>query len=130
LASVTKIDQSYYDFYQSAEFEAVLKELELTIASTPQLIVTERNFKTENNFQKCSFPWSHFYISWDGYVPPCCAKPFPKELNFGNVQKLNVMSVLNSASYKDFRNQWYANTAPHFCKKCHLINIKPIKSIP
>lgn len=130
LASVTKIDQSYYDFYQTDEFNVILHELEAVIKNTPEVLVTERNFKTENNFQKCSFPWSHFYISWNGYVPPCCAKPFPKELNFGNVKDANVMTVLNSAAYKDFRNLWYENKSPKFCEKCHLINIKPIKSNP
>lgn len=130
LASVTDIDQSYYDFYQSNEFKLVVDDLENEIKQSPQVLVTERNFNTENSFQKCSFPWTHFYISWDGYVPPCCAKPFPKELNFGNVKQSTVMSVLNSNGYKDFRNLWYANKAPDFCKKCHLINIKPIKSIP
>lgn len=91
LASVTDIEQSYCGFYQSIEFQQTIDELEETIKNTPEVIVTERNFKTENSFQKCPFPWTHFYISWDGFVPPCCAKPFPKELNFGNVFNSNVM---------------------------------------
>ena len=128
LASVTDIEQSYYDFYQSVEFQKTIEVLEETITNTPEVTVTERNFKTDNNFQKCPFPWSHFYICWNGYVPPCCAKPFPKELNFGNVFNSKVIDILNSSSYKEFRTQWFKNTPPVFCNKCHFINIEPIKT--
>jgi len=128
LASVTNIDRSYYDFYKSPEFSMKISELEETIKNTPQVIVTERNFKTENSFRKCPFPWTHFYICWNGFIPPCCAKPFPKELNFGNVFNDKVLTVLNSSSYKSFRTQWYENKTPDFCEKCHFIDIEPIKN--
>lgn len=126
LASVTNIDRSYYRFYQSAEFLEVLSELEDAIRNTPEVNVTERNFKTENSFQKCPYPWSHFYISWDGYVPPCCVKPFPKELNFGNVVGKKAIDVFNSADYRKFRTMWYDNKAPGFCNKCHFLDIEPV----
>jgi len=128
LASVTDIEQSYYDFYQSPEFLRTVEDLEEIIKKTPEVIVTGRNFKTTNSFQKCLFPWTHFYICWDGYLSPCCAKPFPKELNFGNVFNSKVINTLNSDSYKKFRTLWYKNTPPAFCNKCHLINIEPIKN--
>ncbi len=128
LASVTDIEQSYYEFYQSPEFLRTLEELEETIKNTPEVLVTERNFKTDNNFQKCPFPWTHFYICWNGYLAPCCAKPFPKELNFGNVFHSKVIDILNSKSYKEFRTLWLKNIPPDFCKKCHFIDIKPIKA--
>lgn len=127
LASVTNIDSSYYEFYQSPEFLKVLSELDEVINETPNVNVTNRNFKTDNSFQKCPFPWTHFYICWNGFVPPCCGKSFPKELNFGNVFESNVMNVLNSDSYRKFRTLWYDNKTPEFCHKCHFIDIKPIK---
>lgn len=128
LASVTDVDQSYYDFYESVEFQESIEELENTIKSVPEVFVNERNFKTDNNFQKCPFPWTHFYVSWDGYMPPCCAKPFPKELHFGNVNNKKLIDILNSIEYKDFRNMWFNNCPPAFCNKCHYIDIKPIKT--
>lgn len=128
LASATDIDASYYDFYQSQLFIDKVKELEEIIAQTPEVLVTERHFKTDNCFQKCPFPWSHFYICWNGYIAPCCAKPFPKELHFGNVMKSSVIETLNSESYQQFRRQWFANQAPAFCNKCHYINIEPIRT--
>lgn len=126
LASVTDIERSYYEFYKSPDFSKLILELEETIKNTPSVIVTERNFKTENSFQKCPFPWTHFYICWNGFIAPCCAKPFPKELNFGNVFNEKVLNVLNSNSYKSFRTQWLENETPDFCEKCHFIDIEPI----
>ena len=128
LAAVTRIDQAYYEFYQSTEFLEAVGDLETTIRETRDVTVTSRNFKTENEFQKCPFPWTHFYICWNGFVPPCCAKPFPKELNFGNVFETSVMKVLNSGTYREFRKLWYANEAPEFCSKCHFLDIKPIQN--
>lgn len=127
LTSVTDIDVEYYDFFKSEEFLSVMKELNKIIEQTPEVLVTKNNFYTKNEFQKCFFPWSHFYITWDGYVVPCCAKPFPKELNFGNVKDDKVINVLNSDSYRDFRKLWFKNTPHIFCEKCHFIEIEPIK---
>ena len=128
LVSVTDIEQSYYAFYKSVDFQKTIEELEKTINDTPEVLVTERNFRTDNSFKKCPFPWTHFYISWDGYVPPCCAKPFPKELNFGNVFNSMIIDIFNSNKYREFRTLWFRNTPPVFCNKCHFIDIEPIKT--
>lgn len=53
-------------------------------------------------------------------------KPFPKELNFGNVFETSMMQSLNSKEYRQFRELWYKNEPPEFCKNCHLIDLKPI----
>lgn len=127
LASLTNEDRSYYDFYKSDEFMDTLSELENKIVKHKSVTVTNRNFKTDNSFQKCPFPWTHFYICWNGFMPPCCAKPFPRELNFGNVFKSSVMKVLNSSDYRKFRIFWFKNKAPEFCTNCHFIDIEPIK---
>lgn len=127
LVSVTDVDQSYYTFYKSAEFLQAIDALDEVIAQTPEVLVSQNNFSTENGFRKCPFPWTHFYISWDGYVPPCCAKPFPKELNFGNVFDAKVIDVLNSEAYQRFRRRWFQNSPPAFCHKCHFIDLEPVK---
>jgi radical SAM protein with 4Fe4S-binding SPASM domain len=128
LASLTNIERSYYDFYKSPEFRETLASLEEAIRNTRNVSVTNRNFYTLNNFQKCPFPWSHFYICWNGFVTPCCAKPFPKELNFGNVFEVGLLNVLNSDSFREFRQLWYDNISPEFCEKCHFIDVPPIET--
>jgi radical SAM protein with 4Fe4S-binding SPASM domain len=55
---------------------------------------------------------------------PCCAKPFPNELNFGNAFEKPVMECLNSKKFQEFRELWFRNETPEFCKKCHFIDLK------
>ena len=126
LAAITTLDVSYYQFYQSPEFKASLHELDKAIQRYPKVLVTNKNFTTHNSFQKCPFPWTHFYITWDGYLVPCCAKPFPKEMNFGNIREMTVLNALNTNDYRNFRKMWLANKAPSFCYNCHFINIEPV----
>lgn len=128
LASVSNIDRSYYQFYKSREFKDAVYDLEVKLKKHKEVNVIQKNFKTDNGFKKCPYPWSHFYVSWDGYLVPCCAKPFPKELHFGQVFKEGFMNSVNSTNMMSFRNLWYQNITPDFCQKCHFINIEPIRN--
>ena len=128
LASVTGYDLDYYDFYESDEFLDTVAQLEKAISEYPEVLVTGKNFKTDKGFKNCPFPWSHFYVSQDGYVPPCCAKPFPKEKHFGSTHSHSLIEVLNSDDFRQWREMWYENETPDFCKKCHFINIDAVES--
>lgn len=128
LASLTSIPADYYKLYKSAEFLSELKRMEKAKKEAPDVEISHWDYETENGFKKCNLPWSHFAICWNGEVPPCCAKPFPKELSFGNVIHSDVLSVLNSSQFRSFRKLWYQNTTPGFCKKCHFIDIEPINT--
>ena len=121
LAAVTQIDKTYYDFYKSEEFLTAFDLLKETEKQVKEVEVSYHTFDTNHSFQACPFPWNNFYITWDGYMPPCCAKPFPKELHFGNVFDSSVIEVLNSKEYRNWRQCWYENKSPAFCDKCHFI---------
>lgn len=129
LASVTGIESSYYQFYSSDEFLKSVKKLNEKIKTYKNVTVTGRNFKTDNGFRKCPFPWTHFYICQDGYITPCCAKPFPKEMNFGNISDKKVIDILNCKDFKVWRKMWYRNITPEFCEKCHFIALQAIKQV-
>jgi radical SAM protein with 4Fe4S-binding SPASM domain len=120
LAAVTEIDKSYYNFYQSAEFSTALQTLQETQKQVREVVVSYHSFDTNHSFQSCPFPWTHFYICWNGYIIPCCAKPFPKELHFGNVFDTNVIEILNNKQYRKWRKIWFENQTPKFCDKCHF----------
>jgi len=126
LGSVTDINTEYYRFYQSEDFINEMKKLRETQVKYKMIEITHWDFTSKNEFRKCMFPWTHFYICWNGYVVPCCAKPFPKELNFGNVFESNVMKILNGESFRSFRRLWYKNQTPDFCNKCHFVDLDPI----
>jgi MoaA/NifB/PqqE/SkfB family radical SAM enzyme len=40
---------------------------------------------SKNAFVPCKYLWKMPYVSWDGYLLPCCARPFPGVFNFGNI---------------------------------------------
>jgi radical SAM protein with 4Fe4S-binding SPASM domain len=124
LASVTNIPIDYYNFYYSEEFKKALKEAELQASKYPHIEFTNWDYSSKSGFRKCNFPWTHFYFTWDGFLAPCCAKPFPKELNFGNVNEKSLMDCINGVGFKEFRQMWLENKTPDFCKKCHFIDLK------
>ncbi len=123
LASVTNIPVSYYQFYQTQDFKCAVEELNKTITNTKNVLVTNKNFQTESGFQKCPFPWTHFYISQDGYVPTCCAKPFPKEKQFGNIKHEKLINILNNEEFVNWRKFWFNSTTPDFCQKCYYVSL-------
>lgn len=127
LAAVTDIDVDYYSFYKSDQFLREYTRVRNAKKNFKEIEVTYWDFNSKNEFKKCLFPWTHFYICWNGYIPPCCAKPFPKELHFGDVFNSGVMNILNGKPFRKFRKLWYMNQAPDFCRKCHYINFEPIE---
>lgn len=129
LASETDLDIDYYNFYHSQPFLEELKKAKEKAALSETTNVTFWDYNTENGFRKCEFPWSHYSITWDGYLIPCCAKPFPKELNFGNIRENKMIDLLNTKQYQNFRKLWFQNQTHPFCKKCNYIDFKPVKEL-
>ena len=118
LASTTDDDAGYYRFFSSRELLDTERELEHAIRNEKQVAVTKCSIQAHRAFRKCFYPWSHFYITWNGFVSPCCAKPFPKELHFGNVAEADLITTLNSDTFRRFRREWNAHKVPAFCERC------------
>lgn len=114
-------DLSEYDFYQTQEFRDQFEKA-LEKANQHGIYVGYRDLNAPKGFRYCGYPWDDFYITWDGYSVPCCAKPFPKTLNFGNVFDEGLMPVLNSVKYQEFRTLSKENKTPDFCRRCHKID--------
>lgn len=126
VAAVTAHTTEYYTFFHSDAFRDALQRAYERSRELGNVTLTSWDIRSKNEFRKCHLPWSHFYISWDGYATPCCAKPFPKELNFGHVFSDGLMTCLNSPGYLEFRRMWYRNITPAFCEKCHMVDLAPI----
>lgn len=127
IASATSVDLKYYDLFESAEFRESMLAAQQAAKEVGNVEFTTWDFESESGFQKCHFPWSHFYVSWDGYATPCCAKPFPNELHFGNIFEEGLLNCLNSPGYINFREQWRNNETPEFCEKCNMVDMPAIK---
>lgn len=123
VASMPDKSRDYYDFFRSDDFHAACEQTKQHATQYADMEVTGMQYPDNGEFRDCIFPWAYPYITWDGYYVPCCGKPFPKLLNFGNVfSDGGVMAVLNSKKAQAFRKQWQANRAPSFCHNCQLVD--------
>lgn len=120
LACIPEEDVSYYDFFRTDEFKTARELARSTARKYPDIEVTGLEDFDDNWVGKCHLVWNHFQINYDGEVPPCCGKPFSKELSFGNVKKESLMEVLNSQKAKKFRKSWETKIQHPFCNQCHL----------
>jgi len=66
----------------------------------------------------CFFLWKFPYITWDGFVTPCCARPYPKEFNFGNLFETSFRKIWNSREYRKFRKMLRRGDVPQICSGC------------
>ena len=113
---------SYYEFFKRKEFKASYNEVLKRAKQYRDLELTYwRSKRHGHGFQSCPSPWSNFYVTWDGYLVPCCAKPFPKELNFGNLREISLIECLNESGFRAFRKMWHENKTPDFCTKCQFV---------
>lgn len=122
IASQPTVSRHFYDFFQSREYLDAVDALRQMCAGWSDMEITGPGYPTDCTFHDCDYPWVYPYITWDGYYVPCCGKPFPKLLNFGNVFEEDVMSVLNSQKAQAFRRLWQQNVSPSFCHNCQLTN--------
>ena len=120
IASAPNISRDYYDFFKSESFLYSVNEVRTLAKLYKHMEITGPDYPYQGTFRDCIFPWEYPYITWDGFYVPCCGKPFPKLLNFGNVFEDGVMTVLNSAKAQAFRELWQKNTPPSFCHNCQL----------
>jgi radical SAM protein with 4Fe4S-binding SPASM domain len=63
--------------------------------------------------------WSA-YITYDGYVTPCCHLEDPKVGNFGNILSTDFNRIWNGKKYREFRKNFFDYNS--ICKNCpHII---------
>lgn len=72
--------------------------------------------------ERCDWPWTGAYISFQGYAMPCCMVSTPDTLNLGLIDSTNLESVWNSPAYRQFREQLDSGSPPEVCKFCSIYN--------
>lgn len=68
--------------------------------------------------KKCLYPWTATYITWDGFIKPCCFRPYFVDFNFGNILNQNFEDVWNGEKYIEFRKKIKSKDVPMMCKGC------------
>lgn len=124
ITSIPSLPRDFYSFFESEQYLEASKELkEYAKSKGVEISLLEPDPKAKPSFKDCYFPWDHPYITWNGYYVPCCGKPFPKLLNFGNVfESKSFMDVINSDKAQAFRCAWQKDQAPRFCANCRNVN--------
>ncbi len=70
--------------------------------------------------QRCEWPWTGAYISYDGYAMPCCMVSTPDRINFGNVSERDFAAIWQGADYEAFRAQLASDEPPEVCRSCAI----------
>lgn len=78
---------------------------------------------------KCSMPWLYCYITYDGYVFPCCmAACMPQRLDetekysMGNILKDPWSKIKNSPKFRGFRKTIKEGKPHPLCAGCSILN--------
>jgi radical SAM protein with 4Fe4S-binding SPASM domain len=70
--------------------------------------------------QRCDWPWTGAYISYQGYAMPCCMVSTPDRINFGKLTEQGVEALWNGHDYQSFRNQLASEEPPEICRSCSI----------
>jgi radical SAM protein with 4Fe4S-binding SPASM domain len=68
--------------------------------------------------QKCTWPWTNTYITWDGLVSPCC---IPSTYICGNLFQESFRMIWNNKKYQHFRNGLKTGEMPYQCVNCSFL---------
>jgi MoaA/NifB/PqqE/SkfB family radical SAM enzyme len=74
--------------------------------------------------QQCDFPWKRNFVTYDGYVHPCCYttqtgdRRAQNRRSFGNLSKYSFEEIWNSDVYAAFRRKMRKGVLPHACEHC------------
>lgn len=72
--------------------------------------------------ERCNWPWSGAYVSYEGLAMPCCMVSTPDRINFGNMADRGVKAVWDSQRFTAFREQLASDTPPEICNSCAIYN--------
>jgi radical SAM protein with 4Fe4S-binding SPASM domain len=70
--------------------------------------------------ERCDWPWSGAYISYQGAAMPCCMISTPDRMNFGNLNDQTLEELWNGDRYEQFRQQLDSEHPPEICASCSI----------
>jgi len=73
---------------------------------------------------RCGFPWKRNFVTYDGYLHPCCYttqtgdRASQNLRSFGNLTTQSFEEIWNGDAYADFRRKMQEGVLPHACEHC------------
>ena len=85
--------------------------------------------------QQCDFPWKRNFVTYDGYVHPCCYttqtgdRAAQNQRSFGNLIAHQFQDFWNGDAYSAFRKKMQAGVLPRACEHCPKFSGKPDRQV-
>lgn len=70
--------------------------------------------------ERCDWPWTSAYITFDGYALPCCIACAPDLIHLGNVAESGIDAIWNGTAYHRFREELQQSVPPTICRSCSI----------
>ncbi|HET9015556.1 MAG TPA: radical SAM protein [Thermomicrobiaceae bacterium] len=70
--------------------------------------------------QRCGWPWTGAYVSYQGYVMPCCMVSTPDRVNFGSLRDTAVEAIWDGTDFGEFRARLASDDPPEICRSCAI----------
>lgn len=70
--------------------------------------------------QRCDWPWTSAYVTYDGYLLPCCIVATPDRVNLGSMADHSFEELWNGFHARTFRQQLDSDEPPDVCKSCSI----------
>jgi MoaA/NifB/PqqE/SkfB family radical SAM enzyme len=105
----------------------------LTRARRRGVLVKVELFK-KRSVKSCDFPWKRNFVSYDGYVHPCCYttqtgdRKAQNRRSFGNLIARDFKEIWKGGVYSVFRDKMQAGILPEPCAHCPKYFGKPDRS--
>jgi MoaA/NifB/PqqE/SkfB family radical SAM enzyme len=74
--------------------------------------------------EQCGFPWKRNFVTYDGYLHPCCYttqtgdRAGQNRRSFGNLTAKSYEEIWNGDAYAGFRRKMQKGILPHACAHC------------
>jgi MoaA/NifB/PqqE/SkfB family radical SAM enzyme len=74
--------------------------------------------------QRCDFPWKRNFVTYDGFVHPCCYttqsgdRTAQNDRSLGNLLERSFFELWHGRSYSAFRKKMAAGILPYQCQNC------------
>jgi MoaA/NifB/PqqE/SkfB family radical SAM enzyme len=74
--------------------------------------------------ERCDFPWKRNFVTYDGYIHPCCYttqtgdRAAQNQRSFGNLIAHEFGEIWNGELYSTFRRKMQQGVLPHACEHC------------
>ncbi len=75
-------------------------------------------------YENCPWYRGGIYVSWQGYVTPCCQRPDPRTIHFGNLLEQPFEAIWHSEAYRGFREALAAGRPPETCRTCTMYSMQ------